>query len=211
MSYILDALRKADAQRERSRTPGLNDRPLGADDGEARDGHSPLLWGVLGVGLVSIGLAAWQLAGTRAPAAPVVAQAAPTAPTAPPVPAPVAPAAPAVPPAPAARIEPPPPPPAAVAPAPPPVPAAQRPAPPTRREASAPAAAAEPSAVAPADAPKLAITGGVYSQNASQRMLIVNGQVFSEGSAPVAGVVLEQIRPNQAVLNWRGQRYLVPY
>ncbi|MVQ28295.1 GspB domain-containing protein [Ramlibacter sp. MAH-25] len=65
--------------------------------------------------------------------------------------------------------------------------------------------------MAPAGAPKLAITGGVYSPNAAQRMLIVNGQVFNEGAEPVPGVLLEQIRPNQAVLSWRGQRYLVGY
>ena len=41
---------------------------------------------------------------------------------------------------------------------------------------------------------KLAITGGVYSTNPAQRMLIVGGQVFNEGSEVAPGVVLEQVR-----------------
>ena len=62
---------------------------------------------------------------------------------------------------------------------------------------SAPAA---PVAGLPPDAPKLAISGGVYSTNPAQRMLIVNGQVFNEGSEIGPGVVLEQIKPKAAVL-----------
>src|SRR3954471_11016909 len=120
MSYILDALRKADAQRERARLPGLNDRPPGTGDGSEPAGRSPLLWGVLGVGMVSIALAAWQLARPPAPPAPPVSQvtppAAPAQPSQPPAPAPPAVAAAPVP---AAAIEPPPPPvPVAPAPAP---------------------------------------------------------------------------------------------
>jgi general secretion pathway protein B len=63
----------------------------------------------------------------------------------------------------------------------------------------------------PADAPKLSISGGVYSASASQRMLIVNGQVFSEGAEIGSGVVLEEIRPKSAVLKFRGTRYTVTY
>jgi general secretion pathway protein B len=51
----------------------------------------------------------------------------------------------------------------------------------------------------------------VYSVNASQRMLIVNGQVFTEGGEVGAGVVLEEIRPKAAVLKFRGSRYTVAY
>ncbi|MFL6691458.1 MAG: general secretion pathway protein GspB, partial [Ramlibacter sp.] len=88
----------------------------------------------------------------------------------------------------------------------------------TAPAATSPATAA-PAAVAPAaeststppGAPKLAITGGVYSTNAAQRLLIVGGQVFNEGSEVAPGVVLEQVRPNQALLNYQGQRYTVRY
>lgn len=59
--------------------------------------------------------------------------------------------------------------------------------------------------------PRLAISGGTYSENPAQRMLIVNGQVWTEGSEPAAGVTLEQIRPGSAVLRFRGLRYAVTY
>lgn len=93
-------------------------------------------------------------------------------------------------------------------PAPPPV--ATRPA----ISASAAAAAAPPAPPVkglPPDAPKLAISGGVYSTNPAQRMLIVNGLVFNEGSEVGPGVVLEQIRPKGAVLKFRGSRYAVSF
>jgi general secretion pathway protein B len=61
------------------------------------------------------------------------------------------------------------------------------------------------------DLPKLAISGGVYSENVAQRMLIVGGQVVNEGSEVAPGVVLEQIRPKTAVLRFRNLRYSVPY
>lgn len=61
------------------------------------------------------------------------------------------------------------------------------------------------------DLPRLAISGGVYSDNPAQRMLIVNGQVVGEGAEPAPGVVLEQIRAKTAVLRYRGHRYGVAY
>jgi general secretion pathway protein B len=61
------------------------------------------------------------------------------------------------------------------------------------------------------DLPKLAISGGVYSDNPAQRMLIVNGQVVGEGAEPAPGVVLELIRAKTAVLRYRGYRYAVAY
>jgi general secretion pathway protein B len=59
--------------------------------------------------------------------------------------------------------------------------------------------------------PKFAVSGGVYSENVAQRMLIVGGQVVNEGSEVAPGVVLEQIRPKTAVLRFRNLRYAVPY
>jgi general secretion pathway protein B len=87
---------------------------------------------------------------------------------------------------------------------------------PTTPSVSASAAAAAlppapPVAGLPPDAPKLSISGGVYSNNPAQRMLIVNGQVFNEGSEIGPGVVLEQIRPKGAVLKFRNARYTVSY
>ena len=42
-------------------------------------------------------------------------------------------------------------------------------------------------------------------------MLIVNGQVFNEGSEIGSGVVLESVQARGAVLRFRGARYSVSY
>jgi general secretion pathway protein B len=79
---------------------------------------------------------------------------------------------------------------------------------------SAPVAASVPTppvAGLPADAPKLVLNGGVYSANRAQRMLIVNGQVASEGTEVAPGVVLDEIRAKTAVLRFHGARYTVSY
>ncbi|HXC40780.1 MAG TPA: general secretion pathway protein GspB [Burkholderiales bacterium] len=63
----------------------------------------------------------------------------------------------------------------------------------------------------PAGAPQLVITGGVYSANRDQRRLIVNGQVVKEGADLGSGVVLQQIKPDSAVVGFRGSQYTVTY
>jgi general secretion pathway protein B len=68
-----------------------------------------------------------------------------------------------------------------------------------------------PVAGLPAEAPKLSVSGGVYSTNPAQRMLIVNGQVFNEGSEVAPGVVLDEIKSKTAVLRFRGARYTVTF
>jgi general secretion pathway protein B len=85
---------------------------------------------------------------------------------------------------------------------------------PAARPVPAPAAAGPAREAAPEipnGLPKVAIAGGVYSQNPAQRMLIVDGKVFHEGAEPVPGLVLEQIRPSSVVLNFRGRRYTVSF
>lgn len=102
------------------------------------------------------------------------------------------------------------PPPAAAAPAPvtPPFGANRAPA-----TGTAGAAAGSPAQQAvrglPADAPKLVISGSVYSPDSARRMLIVNGQVFREGADLGSGVVLQEVRPDSAVLGFKGGRYNV--
>jgi general secretion pathway protein B len=59
--------------------------------------------------------------------------------------------------------------------------------------------------------PKLAISGGVYSDNPAQRMLIVGGLVVNEGAEVAPGVRLEEIRAKTAVLRFRNFRYSVTY
>ncbi|RYF42415.1 MAG: hypothetical protein EOO25_06775 [Comamonadaceae bacterium] len=230
MSYILDALRKADAQRERDPARGIHAqpvRPAAGDDARSTPAWVWLLAGGAAVCALAAGAWLWTVRAAP-PAAPVTAMNAPreSAPV-PIAPPPMAPAAPAMevlpaapPPAPApepvvkaapapARL--------ASAPVPASAPAATpAAAPASAQKAAAPAPERLPSlAELPADVqrelPKLAITGGVYSENPAQRMLVINGQVFNEGGEPAPGVLLEQIRPRSAVLKIRGARYTVAY
>ena len=217
MSYILDALRQADAERERDPARGIHAQP-GALQPRAGAGGVrvwPWVGAVAGLAVVAA-FVFWR----PAPPAVVTPVAGPVTPSAP---APVAPPAnaPAVP---AGEVQP----------AAPPMPVAPIAAAPTARPApaasaaQAPVAASPPSAAAAAAAervvafadlppdvqrelPKLAINGGVHSENAAQRMLIVGGQVMLEGAELAPGLVLEQIRPKAAVLRFRGMRYSVPY
>lgn len=239
MSYILDALRKAQSQRERNRLPGLHDNALGTATVEQPARPRAFAAAALGVGVIAVGLGAWQLSDRSSGRTDAVAGPAPVAdpqPRAvvplPPVPAP-APAPVAAAPGPAEAIQPPapapvaPPPPerpvrTAPAPAPAPAPVAAAPAPRAAaavQPASQPVASNPPAASAsaptanapPPGAPPMAISGGVYSPDPAQRMLIVNGQVFNEGSEVAAGVRLEEVRPRQAVLSFGGQRFTLPY
>jgi general secretion pathway protein B len=71
MSYILDALKKADAERERGSVPGLHSQPQASltDDDEPLRDTRPLVWVGAGVALTVISLLSWQL-WSRGPAAP---------------------------------------------------------------------------------------------------------------------------------------------
>jgi len=63
----------------------------------------------------------------------------------------------------------------------------------------------------PADAPKLVISGAVYSPDRKQRMLIVNGQTVREGADLGQGVVLQEVRQEGAVLGFKGTNYNVVF
>jgi general secretion pathway protein B len=96
MSYILDALRRADAERERGGVPGLHAQPFPPtrDERAAPRGGGPWRWIALGLAAgLALPLALWWLSSGDEPA-PL-----PTAPTAPlattPAPAPAPPPAPA--------------------------------------------------------------------------------------------------------------------
>jgi general secretion pathway protein B len=236
MSYILDALRKADAQRERGSSRGIHAHPMPLDSGASgRGARSPWLWG-LGAVVIAVLAAGWYVSrdGESSNPAPVVASAAPAAAATPP-----GSSAPAEQPAPVANvIVPPPPPPAAPQPvqareaafvqrvprmggmAPPPQPPSQQQqaqTPQLRAPASPPVQAGAQQQAAPAlaglppDAPRVSISGGVYSPSPAQRMLIVNGQVFNEGSEVAPGLAIDEIKPRTAVLRFRGARYIVAY
>ncbi|MBP5989699.1 MAG: general secretion pathway protein GspB [Piscinibacter sp.] len=213
MSYILDALRRADAERERGGVPGLHTQTM-AEPGDEADiaprarGLKPWHW--LAIGLAG-GLAvaiAWSWRGEEPP--PPVAVL-PPAPPPPALPAPAAPAAIA----PIAVTEAPPASPVAIAPmraAPPPPAAAARPAAPAPASAAAStipriASLAELPPELRSGLPALAFGGSIYSGTPANRLLIVNGQLMHEGESLAPGVTLEQIKPKAAVLNIRGQRF----
>ncbi|WP_295638770.1 general secretion pathway protein GspB [uncultured Methylibium sp.] len=66
MSYILDALRRADSERERGAVPGLHAQPGAAssDDDEgtaASAGTNPLVWVIVALALVLLGSLAWNM------------------------------------------------------------------------------------------------------------------------------------------------------
>jgi general secretion pathway protein B len=197
MSYILDALRRAESERQRGQTPGLHAQPASAGPGPAsRPRAWALGWVVLGlaVGLASA-VALWLVrreAGSSAPAQPLVAAPAPAAPRAsqpvpatPPAAAPLPlvvslPATVAVAPTPAGSGN------SSASPAPRPVPL-QELTPEQRREL-----------------PALAVGGSIWSEAAANRFVIFNGQVVREGEVAAQGVVLERIEPRAALLRWRG-------
>lgn len=61
------------------------------------------------------------------------------------------------------------------------------------------------------DLPKLVVSGSVYSSNPAQRMLVLNSLVVQEGGTPHNDVVLEQIRPKSAVLLFKSYRYKLDF
>lgn len=214
MSYILDALRRAEADRERERgqVPGLHTHPTsGRETASATARRRWLPWAGAGLLLLAgVGVGSWWASGSQE-AAPV-----PTPGAVPPSPVATAPASmPAVPPpivaAPAPQLPasaspylPPAPPPGVVAAA--PAPAAPT-APPA--EARIPRLAELPDTLR-REVPALAISGSVYSDDPAGRFVIINGEVQREGARLSADLVLEQIRQRELVMRFKGQRYRMP-
>ncbi|HEX3139114.1 MAG TPA: general secretion pathway protein GspB [Rhizobacter sp.] len=221
MSYILDALRRADSERERGAIPSLHTKPVPAAlanaDDETEEGRRthPLAWAVIALLVAVVALLAWQFLGSGG-----VPQAAPA-----PVVVPVPPAATVVPPREPSTPPPQPPSPPVVAqPAPPPAPAlapqASKLVKPAAKQPTAPASAAEDRPVLAfndlpdnirRELPQLVIGGAMYSQTPANRMLILNGQVFHEGDKVTGELVLEQIKLKSAVLTYKGYRYGINY
>lgn len=218
MSYILDALRRSQAERERGQVPGLHAQPVATAAAASNAAAAGWRW-LLPVGvLVLVGAAAlvWLL---RVPPAVAPATTPTSAGTAPPVPAPAAVqlTVPPTAPAPLPMV--------VSVPAPTPAPLAAQSAPlppspalPAAVPATVPAAVTAPRSVALAeltpeqrrDLPPLAMGGSIWSENALARFVMVNGQVVREGEAAASGVVVERITQKSVLLRWRELRIEVP-
>jgi general secretion pathway protein B len=230
VSLILDALRKADAERERGSVPSLHSQPVAPKSAVAPRAPAVRphwLWIGFGAAMGLVGALTWFLVASNAPqttaarmerpqpAAPMASQAAPPAPVAPP----------------AASVAPPASPPAAVAqsdgqPIAQPAPWRQ---PEERREARPEAMVgtpAAPAANAPAnegpvvsrdqlpanirsELPQFAVGGSIYSSNPAARSLIVNGQLYREKDRLTQDLSLEEIKLKAAVFSFRGYRFEV--
>jgi general secretion pathway protein B len=228
MSYILDALKRADAEREQGRVPGLHAHPLDPGAPARREQPAPRWswWAGAAAGAVVLAALAWRMGADAnmppptplppAPADPVAQNLAPAG-AALPRPAPQPAVGPVVP-----SYAPPP---AAVRPAPDPRPAAAARAasavPPVATPVGTPAATAAPATRLPwlaelpaslrQQLPSLTVSGSVYSDDAKARFILLNGDVAREGSRPAPGLVVERIEPRSAVLSFQGERFRLPY
>ena len=221
MSYILDALKRADAERQHGTVPSLHTRQVTTPALQNTSGAQNRRWLTAGAVLILAAAAAaaavggwfWRAPSNDAPRQ-ADAQIALTSPVAspPPLPALAAPTLlPAPVPAPVTA--------APVAPKPKPEPAPKPETPP--RRIAAPKPTPPPPAAASADLPLLseladnirrqipamAINGVVYSDNPGQRVLLVNQQVLTQGSQAVPDVKLEEIRPHSSVFSFQGTRF----
>jgi general secretion pathway protein B len=195
MSYILDALRRAQAERERGQVPGLDARTLVATSSPQPQRRLGLRGLGAGLALAACGLAAVlvmrpdpQPASGAAPGAagklPQL-QAAPSAP-APPAMVVVSAAA---------------------------LPTKPSPAPPSSAAVSASVRAVTLTQLSPdvrRELPPLALGGAIWSDNVASRFVVVNGLVLREGDVAGPGVVLERIGPKAVFLRWRDWRIEVP-
>lgn len=237
MSYILDALKRAEAERERGAVPGLHSQPVAHSAAVPAGGvRDTVAWLVAGSSLALVLLAAvvwiWRESAPQVPAT-VVPATAPVAPpnTLPALPTPVAPVA--VAPA-APKLEPrPAPAPASAptlvaAPVPTPVTAALPRPLPAASNASVPVAPTPAAPATPAVAPKVAplselpeelrrqipplvITGVVYSDSPAQSLLLVNKLVLTQGNLAAPEVMLERIHLHHAVFSFRGTQFTLSY
>lgn len=221
MSYILEALKKAQAERELGSAPTIHAAPVHAAPVRLAASRKPLLAG-LGAGALIAGVAAFAVLRQSAPPQPqpVVAATAPApqprvvAATPPPPPAPPVVEAPPAPKPPVAAAKPS---------EPRPQPKPERTEPPARPD-PAPVAAATPAPVedsAPPlsqlpeaiqrEVPQIAVGGYIYSANPADRLLLIDKVLRREGEEVAPGLILERLLPKAAVMNYRGYRYRLPY
>lgn len=223
MSYILDALKKAEAERKLGAVPGIHAPATYAARSDHRSGRKLWLAGALAMLAAMLAALAWfrpwQVAETL-PRMPGPARLAPLPPAPPPVstaPAPVAaPVLPAVQPPPVkpkavARIVPPPARPrssASAAPQPAPPPQAAQPA---EQQDNEPLTLRELPEQIQREIPALKIGGYIYSSNPAERSLLINNKLLREGDEVAPGLTLEKMLRGSVVLNYKGYRYRMTY
>ncbi|MES2323376.1 MAG: general secretion pathway protein GspB [Pseudomonadota bacterium] len=209
MSYILEALKKAQSERQLGSAPTIHAMPVHAGGSDAALPRRALWPAVLAAAVLLAaagGVAWWRM---PAPAAPVPVPPPVVVVQAPVVQAPVVPA-PVVPPpliqAPPAEAPPPPMPVSAPAPAPAPAPAE----PAAVLEDAYPYLRELPEAVQ-REVPQVVFGGYIYSKNPADRLLLVDKVLRREGEQVAPGLVLEKLQSKAAVMNYRGTRYRLPY
>lgn len=215
MSYILDALKRAESERSRGEVPNIHAPSvlIGSTDGE---GHGPrlLTWVVVASLLIVLVAAAWWWSADTPVARVEVAMERPLQqPSSPPQAA----APPAVAPKPPESVASVIPPPLVFKPLPtqetvklPARPAVAQPASPPSTEERVYAIKELPPEIRTA-LPTVTVGGASYSENPSSRMLIINGQIYHEGDKLTPELTLQQIRLRTAVLSFRGYRYAISY
>ncbi len=205
MSYILDALRKADAERRSGTVPGIHAPPaFSASTTPAPPWRSRWLW--LSVpALLAVATAAWFATGPAKSAStkpPVVTAAA----ALPPPPLPTAPQTEETPPivTPAKKKE-----------KTPKKEAAHKSRPPAEdpkpEAAGAVATLAELPPQIQRELPALAVGGYIYSGNKAERSILINKRLLREGDEIAPGLRLETMTPAGMVLNYKGYRYRRSY
>ena len=208
MSYILEALRKAEAERRSGAVPDIHAAPAFAASA-ASEPSRRWRWSWFAVpALLAVAAAVWLMKepATTASAAPPVA--AITA--APPPPPPPLPAPPEI-------LETPPP----VA-----IPARKKEKPPAKEPLHKSRAVAEDpkpetagTAVTLAELPSqiqrelpaLAIGGYIYSGNKAERSILINKRLLREGDEVAPGLRLETMTPSGMILSYKGYRYRRSY
>lgn len=59
--------------------------------------------------------------------------------------------------------------------------------------------------------PQIAVGGYIYSKNPADRLLLIDKILRHEGEEVAPGLVLEKLQPREAVFNYKGYRYRQPY
>ena len=222
MSYILDALKKAQAERQLGTLPTIHAAPFPGVPGVAGAPARTPLWPALSVLalLVLLVLLIWRQPWHST--APAVAAAAPSA-----VPVLIAASAPHAAPVPAAPSAPPAAPVLAASAPLANAPVRATPVPDARRNPSLqaeakpmpPARAADDGVLNLRDLPEpiqrqippLALGGYIYSRNPADRLLLIDKVLRHEGEEVAPGLTLEKLESKAAVFSFKGYRYRSPY